>query len=130
VIEAIFKTDISLGGAYYWYDHDPTTLGYFSLATVGRTSATDAGLPSLAPLRYTVRPGLGHSFGVMRVDLWYQYGRYTVREERSHGAGLRLQYRFGRALSAWLRLDGQGDFDRQNDTTVSALVVIGLRGRF
>ena len=131
VTETIHQTDLSLGGAYYWYDHDPTTLGYFSLATVGRSFATSSGLPSLAPLRYTVRPGLGRSFGAMRVDLWYQYGRYVIHEEQSHGAGLKLQYRFGRAFSAWLRLDAQDDFDRQqNDTTVSALIVIGLKGRF
>ena len=128
--ESMYKTDLSLSGAYYWYDHDPRTLGYFSLATVGRTFATSAGLPSLAPLSYTARPGLGRSFGPTRVDLWYQYGQYVANEGQSHGVGLRLQYKFGRAVSAWIRLDGQDDLDRQKNATVSALVVVGLRGRF
>ncbi len=130
VTEAVYNTDISLGGAYYWYDRDPRTLGYFSLATVGRSFASSAGLPSLAPLSYTLRPGLGHAFGAMRVDLWYQYGQYVVHEGHSHGGGLRLQYKFSQAFSAWLKLDGQDDLDRQNNATVSALVIIGLRGRF
>ncbi len=130
VTEAIYKTDLSLGGAYYWYDHDPRTLGYFSLATLGRTFASSAGLPSLAPLRYTLSPGLSHAFGAMRVDLWYQYAHYAFDEGRSHGGGLRLQYKFSRPISAWLRLDGQDSVDRQGGATVSALAVLGLRVRF
>jgi len=130
VTESIYQTDLSLGGAYYWYDHDPRTLGYFSLATLGRTFASSAGLPSLAPLRYTLRPGLGHAFGAMRMDLWYQYGQYAHAEGRSHGGGLRLQYKFSRPVSAWLRLDGQDSIDHTGEITISGLVVLGLRVRF
>lgn len=128
--QAVDKTDFNIDGSYYWYDHDPRTLGYFSLATLGRTFAASAGLPVIAPLRYTIRPGLSQRIGATRMDLWYQYGQYAFGEGRSHGGGLKVQYKFGPTFATWLRLDGEESLDRKGDTTVSALVVLGLRVRF
>ncbi len=127
--QALYDTDLTLAGSYYWYNHDPTTLGYFSLLTAGRSFAANAGVP-LAPLRFTVGPGVGHSFGGFRVDLSYQYGQYVADQGRRHGGAIKLQYKFSRVISAWFRVDGVDDLDRQGDTTLSALALIGLRAHF
>jgi len=130
VTQAIDKTDLIIGGSYYWYDHDPRTVGYFSLATLGRTFAASAGLPVIAPLYYSVRPGLSQRIGSTRIDLWYQYGKYVYGEGRSHGGGVKFQYKFSPAIAAWLRLDGQDSLGKEGGTTFSALVVLGFKVRF
>jgi hypothetical protein len=129
ISEDIYKTDLGLSGAYYWYDHDPRSIGYFSLAALGTTFGANAGLPSLAPLQFTVRPGIGHAFGRLRINAWYQYGRYAADEGISQGAGLKFQVAVAHPVSVWLRLDGQDDVDRQRNTTLSALVALGLKVR-
>jgi hypothetical protein len=130
ITQDIYDTNLSMNGAYYWYNHDPRSIGYFSLAALGTAFGADAGLPSLAPLRYSVRPGIGHAFGPLRVNLWYQYGEYAAGEGTSQGAGVKFQVRVARPLSVWLRVDGQDDIDRQRNVTLAALAAVGLRARF
>src|SRR5215813_1106431 len=65
-------TDLTLLGDYYIYNQDPSQVGYFGLAALGR----DAGLP-IAPLHYLIRPEVQHRFGDFSARLWVQAGEYV-----------------------------------------------------
>jgi hypothetical protein len=123
------NTDLTLSGSYYLYNEDPTKVGYFSVATVGRSAAMGTGVP-LAPLHYTIRPEITHVFGMVRASVWYQYGQYVPGDGVSHLAGLRLRFRFSKAVSAWVMLNTQADLDPAGNSTTSGTLAIGLKYRF
>lgn len=104
ITETLFTdTDVTLGGAWFLYDQDPTQVGYFSTLVVGRTHATSSfggGIP-VAPLLYDVRPELLHRFGPFQANAWYQYSRYVDNEGYGHLVGLKLQYAFSKSFRLW-----------------------------
>ena len=123
-------TDLVLGGSYYFYDHDPRQIGYFSIATVGRfTTNLGAGVP-LAPLHFTLRPEVTQRLGSFQIEVWYQFGQYVPGEGTNHSAGLKFLYKFSRAWSAWVSGDGQLDLDSQGNSITSGSVIIGAKYRF
>src|SRR5262249_2240661 len=93
-------TDVTLSGAYYFYDQDPTQASYFTIAAFGPTGL--GGGVAIAPLRFTFRPDVTHRFGRFSVNLWYQYLKYVPGEGYGNCLGLKLQYKFSKAFKAWI----------------------------
>jgi hypothetical protein len=127
-------TDVGLTGAYYIYDKDPTTVGYFTLATRGRVAtggsfAFGQGL-AIAPYQFTVRPDVAHRFGGLRLDLSYQYGQYVPGQGYSNAVGLKADYKFNRAWKVWLAVILEKDTDGSGNQTTSGSVAAGVRFRF
>jgi hypothetical protein len=125
----VADTDLTFGGAYYLYDKDPSQVGYFSIASIGRSVSLGNGVPA-APLRYSIRPDVTHRFGAFSADIWYQYGEYVPGEGYGHSAGLKLQYKITKAVKIWASGTWQDDIDVQNASQVSTTVALGARYRF
>lgn len=121
------NTDLTLSGDYYLYDQDPTQVGYYSVARVGRVGN---GL-NIAPLQYSVRPEVAHRFGDFSAKVWVQAGEYVAGAGQSTvGAGLRLQYKFTKTFRLWATASGQHDVDAQNNPTNSSSISLGAGYRF
>jgi len=120
-------TDLTLSGDYYIYDQDPTQVGYYSVARVGRVGN---GL-NIAPVQFTVRPQATHRFGDFSAKVWVQAGQYVSGGgQNTSGAGLRLQYKFTKAFKMWATASGQRDVDQQSNTTNSGSISLGAGYRF
>jgi len=121
-------TDVTLNGAYYFYDQDPTQVGYFNIAAFGRTGL-GTGVP-IAPLQFTFRPDVTHRFGAFSVNLSYLYLKYVPGDGYGNNLGLKLQYKFSKAFKAWISASGQNDVDEQGDSTKSSTLAVGVRYSF
>ncbi len=120
-------TDLTLSGDYYIYDQDPTQVGYYSVARVGRVGN---GL-NIAPVQFTLRPEVAHRFGDFSAKVWVQAGKYVSGGGQStSGLGLRLQYKFSKAFKLWATASGQHDVDQQSNATNSGSVALGAGYRF
>jgi hypothetical protein len=122
-------TDVGLSGAAYFYDKDPTEVGYFSVVALGRSVLAGSTL-QIAPLQFTVRPSVTRRFGDLSLDLSYQYGRYVADEGSNHLIALKVSYRFNRSFKAWLRLSGQSDVAPELTPLRSASLGLGVRWTF
>jgi hypothetical protein len=128
-------TDVTLDGAYYAYDRDPTQVGFLSLAERGRATATEAaignGLP-IAPLRYTLRGGVTTRFADMSISASFSFGQYVSDADYSYDLtmGLRVQYRFGPHWKLWLRGTAQRDIDANGVASWGGVGALGLRAAF
>ncbi|MHB8874422.1 MAG: hypothetical protein ACYC8T_12105 [Myxococcaceae bacterium] len=124
-------TDFTLGGGYYLYDRDPLEVGYFSVASVGRTFSMGEGVP-IAPVRFTLRTGATHRFfhNTLSLGLWASYARYVEDEGFGASLGTRVQVRFSRSLKAWVSLTGNDDVDWRGAHSRSGSVSAGLRWSF
>jgi len=119
-------TDLTVLGDAYVYNQDPTEVGFAGVAFLGR----DMGLP-IAPLRYVVRPEVGHRFGDLTAKLWAQVGEYVPGTGGSTTAlGGRVQYRFSSALKVWVALSGQRDVDANDNPIRSGSVAAGVGYRW
>jgi hypothetical protein len=116
-------TDIGLLGTYYVYNRDTAQSGYYGTSVFGRS--VDDGIP-IAPLQYTVRPSLTHRFAGLQLRVYAQYGDYRSGDGSSFLAGFKAQYKFTRAVRAWL-----GGYIQRDTVSGSALdlmsVNLGLR---
>jgi hypothetical protein len=127
-------TDVGLTGVYYFYDKDPTTVGYFNLAARGRfatggVSSFGQGL-AIAPYLFTLRPDLAHAFGPIRFDLAYQYGQYWPGQGYSHQLTLKTDLKLSTAWKIYVTLTGEQDTDGTGAVTYSEEVVAGVRFKF
>ena len=121
------RTDVGVGASYYLYTSDPTEVGYFSLASLGRDQSLGEGL-ALAPLRFSARPSVVHRVGRLQLGTWFQYGRYVADEGQLAALGLRVQVQLG-SFRVWCAAVGQQDF-ATGDSPRSASVSLGARVRF
>ena len=127
--ETLFlDTDLTVSGDYYVYSDDPTKLGFFSVATAGRTNVLGGGGVPIAPLQWALRPEIAHRFGsAFSARLWAQVGQYV--EGGGQGTislGLKLQYKFTRSFRMWLTLSGQRDIDIDGVESKTGMVGLGL----
>jgi hypothetical protein len=119
-------TDLTLGGDWYVYQHDPADVSYYGLAAAGRGPE----LP-LAPLRFMLRPEVLRRFGAFSARLWLEAGEYVSGTgQGTAGIGTRLQYRFGKAWRGWLRLSGHRDVDETGNATRSGTLAAGVGYRW
>jgi hypothetical protein len=129
--ETIFEsTDLGLTGAYYVYDKDPTTVGYFTLATRGRLATGLGQGLAIAPYQFTLRPDVAHRFGPLRLDLSYQFGQYVPGQGYSNAVGLKAEFKFNRASKVWLMGILEKDIDGSGNGTSSGSLAAGVRLRF
>jgi len=125
----VANTDLTLGGAYYFYDKDPSQVGYFSIASIGRSVSLGNGVPA-APLRYSIRPDLSQKFGPFSASIWYQYGQYVPGDGYGHSVGLKLQYKITKAVKTWASGTWQNDIDDQGNSQISTTLALGARYSF
>lgn len=122
-------TDLTLGGAYYVYDKDPAQVGYFSIASIGRSVALGNGI-AVAPLRFSARSDLAQKLGIFSAGIWYQYGQYVPGDGYGHSAGLKLQCKISKAIKLWTSGTWQRDYDAQDKGQTSTTFAVGGRYRF
>ncbi|HEX4620194.1 MAG TPA: hypothetical protein VH208_01390, partial [Myxococcaceae bacterium] len=131
VTETIYENnDVGVTGAYYIYDKDPTTVGYFTLATRGRLSTGLGQGLAIAPFQFTLRPDVAHRFGPLRLDLSYQYGQYVPGQGHSNSVGLKVEFKFNRMWKVWLTGLLEKDVDGSGNQTSSGSLAAGVRLRF
>jgi hypothetical protein len=121
--------DLGLSATCYLYDKDPTQVGYFSLATLGRGNlGTGAGV---APLRYAVSPSIGNRWGALSGTLAVTYGIYIQDLGYDLTASLRLQYKLKfddtRRLKLHTRLVGSWGADPDGNPTAALTAALGAQ---
>ncbi len=126
VTETLWEdTDIGLGGSWFFYDQDPTTVGFFSLMSAGRGSVGFGGGVPLAPLRWRLRPEVSQAFGRFRVKAWFEHGQYVSGQGWSNAVGGRLQFRFTRDFRLWVSGGWQHDTDADGNAVGFSRVGLG-----
>jgi len=122
-------TDVGLDGAYYFYDKDPTQVGYFSAASVGRLGL-GAGAP-IAPLQYTAGPDVMHRFGELMTLATVSYGKYVDGEGYNVTGALRVQYKWkldrDKRIKLWGKLMGARDTDSTGAKSKSGSLALGMQ---
>jgi hypothetical protein len=121
--------DLGLSASFYLYDQDPTQLGYYSLATLGRGNLGSG--VSIAPLRYTVTPTIGDRWGPLSGTLAVTYGMYIRDVSYEVTTSLRVQYKLkleGAArLKLYSKLAGSRGADPDGNTTTSMSLALGAQ---
>jgi hypothetical protein len=121
--------DLGLSASYYLYDQDPTQLGYYSLATLGRGNLGSG--VSVAPLRCTVTPTIGDRWGPLSGTLAVTYGIYVRDVSYELAPSLRVQYKLkleGDArLKLYGKLAGSRGADQDGNTTTSMSLGLGAQ---
>jgi hypothetical protein len=119
------ETDVSLSGAYYLYSDDPTQVGFFALATGGRLPASLGDPVNIAPVLWSLRPGVTHRFGeAVSLGVYYEFADSYAAEGTSNLLGLRLAVRVSRQVRLMLRVEGQSFTDSRGVTSLSASAVL------
>lgn len=120
---------LGLSASYYLYDADPTQLGYYALATLGRGNLGTG--VSVAPLRYTVTPTISEQWGPLSGTLSATYGIYVRDVSYDLTTSLRLQYKLkleGEArLKLYSSLAGSRGADPDGNTTTSMALALGAQ---
>ena len=118
--------DVELDGAYYLYTQDPTQVGYWSIATSGRTTASAGGGAPVAPFVFTVTPSLIFHKGPIAIETDFRYGSYD-------GGGydlqltLRVDVKIGKHVKLWLSGQGQRDIESDGSESKAAYAALGAR---
>ena len=124
-------TDVTLGGDFYSYSQDPSTVGIFSVGTAGKQNISGGSGVPIAPLRYIIRPEVAHRFGDLSVKLWAQAGEYVSgTAQTTSGIGAKVQYKFTKAFKMWVTAGGQKDVDSTGTGSSSGNFAIGAGYRF
>ncbi|MFZ5446604.1 MAG: hypothetical protein ACOZQL_41840 [Myxococcota bacterium] len=101
------RTELGVDLAYYLYDAAaPSSVGYFSLVTLGREVGN--GVPVL-PLRFTARPRVSRKLGPVTLKLSYQLGVYTEDLGTLHAVTLRASWKLTDLWRLSLTVTGQTD---------------------
>jgi hypothetical protein len=122
-------SDVAATFTYYLYSDDPTQIGYFNLASAGRTVSFGSGLP-IAPPLWSLRPDLAHRFGPVLVDLAYQHTQYVAAEGSSDLLGLRIQVKLGKAVKIWASGSAQRDRDWEGKVAPAGAISAGVKVRW
>ena len=130
VVETIhWNTDLGIRGTYYFYDRDPTDVGFYGLVAAGRGTSFGSGLP-LAPLQWTLRPELVHRWSRFSMRVWFEHGLYVDSEGVMDVAGSKLEYKLTRDLRLWLTASVQRDRDTEGIVTLFGQGSLGAMFRF
>lgn len=100
-------SDAGLEGAWFFYDKNPSNVGYFSLYALGQVEL-GSGVP-LLPLQLSVRPTFTHRFERVSVKVSYQFGLYPLGEGSNHALTAKLTWKFASSWRVWLTVTGQVD---------------------
>ena len=123
-------TDIGVDAAYYAYDKDPTQVGYFSLAAVGRAATFGSGM-GIAPYEYTIAPDIVERWGGFLAMASVSYGKYADNEGSDVTGQLRVQYKVklakSKRLKLWGKLVASRDVDQTNAVSTSGSASLGAQ---
>jgi hypothetical protein len=100
------RVDLGVDLAWFLYDKDPTSVGFFSLVALGRD--VGSGVP-LAPYQFTAKPSVTLLLGPVRARLSYQYGLYTGGVGTSHAVGLKVSWKVTKDFKLTASVLGQAD---------------------
>jgi hypothetical protein len=124
------NTDIGIDATYYAYDRDPTQVGYFSLAAVGRASSLGGGI-GIAPYSYTVAPDVVVRIGGLMSMASVSYGKYVDDEGWDVTGSLRVQYKLklahGKRVKLWGRVLASRDVDQTKAVSTSGSAALGVQ---
>jgi hypothetical protein len=124
-------TDVTLGGDFYSYSQDPSTVGIFSVGESGKQNISGGTGVPIAPLRYLIRPDVVHRFGDLSVKLWVQAGEYVSgTAQTTSGIGAKVQYKFTKTFRMWVTAGGQKDVDSSGTDSNSGNLGLGAGYRF
>jgi hypothetical protein len=121
----IRRTDVGVAITGDGYSSDPTQLGYFGVASLGRGSGTGDGTP-FAPVRLAVRPHVLHRINHLRLGASGEYDRYVDGFGSSLVASAKPAYDVTSAIRAWVTLSLQLD-DSHGATSHTLLGAVGAR---
>jgi hypothetical protein len=142
------RTDLTVGGAYYLYNTDPTQVGYFNVATVGRGVRSPGGGPKsdrggaefsfgggapLEPLLFGVSTGASHAFGAekhFKIEISAGYGLYDGTNGYNLNAAVKLSYKFNKHWKATLIMTADRDIDEAGNVSPSGSASLGARYTF
>lgn len=119
-------TEVSVGGDLFAYSEDPGAVGIFSVASVGRNTASLGNGVPLAPMSWDASGALAHKFGDLKISLNLGYGRYLEAGD-SRSASVKLAYRFSRTWKAWLKAGTSNDVDADGSVVRSPSATVGVR---
>ncbi len=109
------NNDLALSGDYYLYSQDPTEVGYFSIASVGRSATVGNGV-LLAPQVWDASLSYTRTLGIFEVGLGLGYGPYC-----GGGAARSLTLKAGWHITKRWKLDGSALLDSDIDTDGSTV---------
>lgn len=122
-------TDLALDATYFVYDQDPLRLGYFALATLGRSDLASA--TGVAALRDSIAPSVAHRWKKLAISLSSSYGAYEGDRGWDFSTSVRLQYKLGLGGHRNLKLFGTAarvwHVDDSAPVTRSGSVGMGLQ---
>jgi hypothetical protein len=130
VTETLFRdTDVGLAGSYFFYNRDPTEVGFFDLMVTGRGGSFGSGVP-LAPMRWSLRPEVTQRFGSFSARLWLENGRYVDNEGTTNVLGVKLQYKFSQGFRMWITGTWQRDKDAEDNVSTFSQAALGAMWLF
>ena len=92
------KTDVTLDASYDLYDKKrPEDVGFFTFtspAGVSRAASYGAGLAILPP-RFSLRPEVGHRWGMVSIRAWYEFSEFTAPSTVGNAVGAKMQVSVG-----------------------------------
>ncbi len=128
VSETIFQnSEVSLGGTYYLYNRDPNEVGYFTIASAGKTgplggrdhSTSFGSGVAIAPLLWSGSLGISHKWSRVRLSLTGGRGQYIDAGGHSNSLTGKVNVKISEAWRVILAGGGQGNVDEAGDTTRS-----------
>ena len=121
--------DLGLSASYYLYDKDPTQVGYFSLATLGRGNLGNG--VSIAPRRYSFSPSIGNRWGALSGTLAVTYGVYIRELGYDLTTSAKVQYKLkldgSTRLKLFSKLAGSWGADQDGNTTSAVSMALGAQ---
>jgi hypothetical protein len=144
------NSTVLLSGTYYnYFGEDPTTIGLFSVALLGRTTPKvkapsakghkgggvtetfdfGGGIP-LAPLTWDSRIGLSQKLGDFTIGVVAEYGNYFNDAGHTESIAGKLSYAFSEHWKASATLGSSRDVDSAGVVTPGSSFTVNLRYRF
>jgi hypothetical protein len=144
------NTTVLLSGTYYnYFGEDPTTIGLFSVALLGRTTPKvkapsakahkgkgaaetfdfGGGIP-LAPLTWDSRIGLSQDLRGLTLGVVAEYGSYFNDTGHTESIAGKLSYAFSEHWKASATLGSSRDVDSAGVVTPGSSFTVSLRYRF
>jgi len=121
--------DLGISASANFYDQDPTQVGYFSLATLGRSNLGNGA--GVAPLRYAVTPSIGDRWGQLSGTLAVTYGIYYQDVGYDLTTSVRLQYKLKlddqTRLKLYSKLVASWGADPEGNTFSAASAALGAQ---
>jgi len=118
--------DLGLDAAWFVYDKDPTSIGFFTVAALGQSADLGNGVP-VAPYLATAKPSFTWRWERVTLKVSYQFGVYAGALGVNHLVALKGTLHATKKVHLSLTLLGQSDGGGRN---VGVAGVLGLLVEF